>query len=697
MFDAKDPKTTSAIRALRSIATERSRPIVLWLGAGVGRWCGYASWDQLAQHFHSRFLREAGNYNRSESAILLETGDLPALFQACRDTDRGLYHRLLADSFGEARPTPVFDRLVRLLTLNAPVQVLTTNVDESLEKHLNCITVQRSDVERLPQLLQSNTSFVCKLHGTISAIETAVFTREDYDSLTANKPFLKTIDVIFSNASVVFLGFGLRDKYVLEQLANARAEKPLFGAGPHFGAASPNAVELPPEVQRIGYLDDPRHDHRGALQILDVINRARSIVAGAERPLENQVNALQSAYFIAHFLPPGSWVTSQQVSAEGDGRQIHVTIGPGFVAAEVPSNASTAMHDLAVGLICFDLVYLPFSDLAKVHHLISSQWFSILVNADLLRFVHSPREPAVIFPDPLSVTGGDLGMLGRMNKGGQPITIRSEIQRMFSPARGQEAAAQSLFDKLTTSVIALEDHQTAQLPELVRGALIHPSVQKMLGISEAFLPTQIPRWNVFPALRLASLILAGQVCQHLKIPAARVGFGGEALVGAAFSIAAAQDWAGEVASYVLGGTFNTDLGEMIFRDPQILNAILQFRDTQEGVSLRQRIKELLLLNEGAEFVASVNASLKRNIPGKLLDDARNQLSGLLMPQVARRPLAGAVWNNMRNSDSSLRLWRARSLSILEDHCRNGRIETYDTCPCGSGEKLRFCCLPPLKT
>jgi hypothetical protein len=505
------------------------------------------------------------------------------------------------------------------------------------------------------------------------------------------------MEQIFSTGSVIFLGYGLRDKYVLEQLAKASADRPLFGAGPHFAATIESDPMLPGEVQRIKYLDDSRHDHRGSLQILDIVNRAHSIAIGEPRPLpaEKHSDSPLSAYFIAHFLPPGAWATSQQVAAARPGQEIDVTIGSGFIHSEVPSSTSTAMHDLTVGLICFDLVYLPFSDLTKVHDLLSSEWFWVLANAGLLRFVHTPREPAVIFPDKSIVDGGDLGMMGRMGKDGQPLTIADDIRRLLIPAKGKEQEVEVLFEKLSTLVVPLSETATVELPELARGALLHPFVQKVLGISEAFLPTKIPRWNVFPALRLANLVFVGQVCHTLNIPAARVGFGGETLVGAAFSVASAQDWAEDAANYVLGARFNTDLGEMVFHNPQILTAILQFRDTQEGVSLRARIKELLLLNEGTEFIASVNAGLKRNIPGRLLDQARNQLSGLLVPQAVGRPLTGAVWNNMQNSDPSLRLWRARSLSMLQDYCARNRIGPYDPCPCGSGESLRFCCLRQL--
>jgi hypothetical protein len=353
------------------------------------------------------------------------------------------------------------------------------------------------------------------------------------------------------------------------------------------------------------------------------------------------------------------------------------------------------MHDLVVGLICFDLVYVPFSDLTRVHDLLSSHWFWVLVNAGLLRFVQVPRQPAVIFSDNSVVDGGDIGMMGILGKDGHPLTIDAEIRRLLNPVKGKEKEVEALFEKLATCVIPIGEVRTDEIPELVRGTLLHPAVQKVLGLSEAFLPTKIPRWNVFPALRLANLVFVGEICQVLRIPAARIGFGGETLVSAAFSVASAQDWAEEAANYILGSTFDTDLGEMVFQDAQILNAILQFRDTEEGVSLRRRIRDLLSVNEGNEFIASVNAGLQRNIPARLLEQAKNRLSGLLVPQIATRCVTGAVWNNVRNADPSAQLWRARSLSLLREYCERNKIGPYDPCPCRSGEKLRFCCLQPL--
>jgi hypothetical protein len=355
------------------------------------------------------------------------------------------------------------------------------------------------------------------------------------------------------------------------------------------------------------------------------------------------------------------------------------------------------MHDLTVGLICFDVVYLSLSDLGKVHELLGSERFWELINAAVLRFIYSPKSLAVLYPDKTTVHGGDVGTIEITGDGKKPPGVPDIIRKQLNPTLGKEHQAEELFQRLETLVTVMDEATSTALPELVRGTLLQPSIQSALGVSEDFLPTRIPRWNVFPVLRLGHLVAIGQICQGLSIPATRIGFGGGTLVSAAFSVAAANDWAEEAAGYVLAGRSNTDLGELVFNDPTILTAILKFRETQDGIELRRRIREILSTNEGNEFIASVNAGLKRNIPLGLLEQARNQLSGLLVAQSSRYPLTGAVWNTIPNSDSALHLWRKRSLEMLERYCLENRIRPYDPCPCKSGAKLRFCCLNPLRS
>jgi hypothetical protein len=703
VLNANDEGTIPAIRALREVATEKAKPIVLWVGAGASRWCGYPGWGDLASSLHSKFLRNEGSYDRKGATSLIANKKYPELFQVCKKSNQQLYNSTLVEAFGRPLTSPVYTRFISLAGGLNPVQIITTNVDEALEKGLrNTVAVQRSDFERTIDLIQRRDPFISKPHGTISSIGTTVFTSDDYAELVGNDSYLNVIEHVFSLACVVFVGYGLGDEYLLTAIQRAASGRPIFGSGPHFAVVPNRSDTLPLSISQILYISTEHADHRSSLIVLDIIRGAQTeeaarissteAVSQATKPVE-----LQSAYFIADFVPPGTWTAHQSIEAGRPGeRGINLLIGLGFTQPELPSLVSTAMHDLTVGLICFDLVYLPLTELGKAHGFLGDERFWRLVASDALRFVSTPNVPGIIFADKSRVDGGDIGVM-HLNSadGSRPLTTGEEIRRFLRPIPGREAEAENQLFKLEEKVALFPISTSQSLPDLVRGSLLQPSIQNSLGISDAFLPSSIPRWNVFPILRLAHLISIGRVCQYLGIPATRVGFGGEALIGPAFGIAAAGDWAGGPASYVLNGRFNSDLGDLVFQAPEVLDAILRFRETDEGISFRKSIREMLATNEGAEFTASVNAGLKRNIPGALLDQARDQLAGLLTSQSSKFRATGAVWNNTQNMDSLLRVWRAQSLSGLEAYCAEKHIGQYDLCPCNSGEKLRFCCFKAL--
>jgi hypothetical protein len=216
-----------------------------------------------------------------------------------------------------------------------------------------------------------------------------------------------------------------------------------------------------------------------------------------------------------------------------------------------------------------------------------------------------------------------------------------------------------------------------------------------LGISDGIFPMAMPRWLVFPALRVGHTVLTAALCQNFNLAAANIWFGGEILVGATFGLAAARDWAHEAASYTMTSQADFDIGAVM--DAATLKAILNFRNTGEGVELRREVLEQLRVNAGAEFISSVNAGLKRNIPFKKLDASRRIFSALLAAEADGDRLTRAISNNQFYCDTAISYWRKCSLSELMAVCEARKIETYDPCPCGSGEKLKFCCLGALKT
>lgn len=697
MLDPNDKQTSCSIRALRDIAKEQKRPLILWIGGGVSKWCGYPLWRELADTFHSKYLRSEGRYEKSRALTLLERGPLPDFFQLCQATNRKRYYQLLADSFAPRPLLPVYSRFLELLRRNEHLWIVTTNVDEMLEKDLpNVSTVQRSDFERVIDLIQQKESFVCKLHGSISSLESTVFTTEEYASLLAAKSYRVLVELLFMQATVVFLGYSLGDSYVLNALQTSDDYRPILGSGPHFAVVSESSLTLPSNILPIRYVSDIHTDHRSALQVLDIIHGARASEVGAPATPQSSTAARPvSAYYISDFFPPGTWTTSQSIEATGeDSSVINVVTGTGFIDREWPIKVSTAMHDLTVGLICFDLVYMPTGALGMVHNFPGPQLFWLLIDSGALRFIHSTREIGVLYHGKPgeNVKGGSLGAVGILSKDTLELrSVTEVIRKTLQPLPGKEREAETLFEKLESAILVLDYSVTSGLLDLTKAALLHPHVRKNLGISDAFLPSNIPRWNVFPVLRLAHVVSVAQICAHLSIPAVKIGFGGETLAGISFSVAAAGDLVDDVASYVLSGHYDTDLGSFVENDPAILAGILKFRETSEGVLLRKEVAKLLDAHSGSEFVAAVNGGMKRNIPSRILEVARNQMSGVLVAETGKNVITPAVWNNLPASDSVLRLWRSRCAEQFSNYCQEGRIGRYDLCPCGSGEKRRFCC------
>lgn len=134
MLDSSDIETVRSIRLLFDEVRRNERPIAFWVGAGASSWCGYPRWPELADHFHSDFLRHESAYDSNLGLKLLSQGNFPELFQACRNTDSQRFYRLLADSFSARPATPVYKRFAAAIGAIGPPRVFTTNVDNLLER-----------------------------------------------------------------------------------------------------------------------------------------------------------------------------------------------------------------------------------------------------------------------------------------------------------------------------------------------------------------------------------------------------------------------------------------------------------------------------------------------------------------------------------------------------------------------------------
>jgi len=139
MLDGSDTGTFYALRLLRDVVDKRQKPVLIWVGAGVGKWCGYPDWQEAAEHFFRRYSKLEPSFNRPEAQGLLRDTKFPELFEACKRTNARRYNQELASLFSLRRPTSVFSRFTEIVTRIAPLQIITTNVDEALERNLPAV------------------------------------------------------------------------------------------------------------------------------------------------------------------------------------------------------------------------------------------------------------------------------------------------------------------------------------------------------------------------------------------------------------------------------------------------------------------------------------------------------------------------------------------------------------------------------
>jgi hypothetical protein len=301
----------------------------------------------------------------------------------------------------------------------------------------------------------------------------------------------------------------------------------------------------------------------------------------------------------------------------------------------------------------------------------------------------------VEFPQPDAVTGGHIETFKLFNPDLTPHHVRQVIREYLRPLPGKEDTAEPLFELLQTRTVNLAMEQQQEVAKLTRGLLARPSIRRLLGVSEGTPVDSLPRWVVFPVLRLASVVKTGATCRALGLASLKLDFGATSLAGPAFAATLGCFSPDEGASYVVSGRYGVDLGEAALADRTIVDSIVRFRDTQAAATLRKELLNALAVARGADIAAAVNGGLATAIQPRVLQEARNQFVRLYTPATASTFAEPVLWNDERYSDAALAAWRRQSKAALDNYCLQLGVSPYHPCPCGSGDRLKFCCLEAL--
>jgi hypothetical protein len=137
------------------------------------------------------------------------------------------------------------------------------------------------------------------------------------------------------------------------------------------------------------------------------------------------------------------------------------------------------MHDLTVGLISFDCLYVPLSCAAKLRDLLGSATFWALVKDGIFRFIYFENEPVIVFRSIDDVDGGDIGQIHvSAAEGSGPLTAEEQIRRQFQATPGSRGRTSGLqyslhslpFSITHRSVQRPSKEKRPKLPFLARGS-----------------------------------------------------------------------------------------------------------------------------------------------------------------------------------------------------------------------------------
>jgi NAD-dependent SIR2 family protein deacetylase len=153
MLNSDDVFTPASLYRLKKIVRAK-HPLVIWIGAGASLWAGLPSWRESARSMRRTFAKAVPTFQDEVAKSLLDSNEYPELFQLCKDTDQALYNRTLLDQLKSPASGAVYSQLIDGLKSISPLQIVTTNVDLSLEQCLGPIdVVERTDLERCSEMI----------------------------------------------------------------------------------------------------------------------------------------------------------------------------------------------------------------------------------------------------------------------------------------------------------------------------------------------------------------------------------------------------------------------------------------------------------------------------------------------------------------------------------------------------------------
>lgn len=216
----------SAYKDFRNILTERSDPIVAWVGAGLSQPAGLPSWsalrESLTKELHAKAAQEQDQQSKKEMSAAARLAEVESnlwdAFSLLKDklgnqTYEATIRRELSP--GEVAEVPSVYKILWQLRVSG---ILSLNIDRLAARAFNEVnggkalhTFTGFRAGDHAQVLRSQTPWLANLHGTLDETNSWVFTSRDLAKLLKQPGYRELVRSCFMSRTVVFVGISADD------------------------------------------------------------------------------------------------------------------------------------------------------------------------------------------------------------------------------------------------------------------------------------------------------------------------------------------------------------------------------------------------------------------------------------------------------------------------------------------------------
>lgn len=206
----------------------------IFIGAGVPKALGFPLWNQIAKDLIDFTWSKKGEFTSEQLRFSIKQeledyvikGKPITAITYCRDLlkkigqEKEYQIKIISwlhdeTKYNLAKDNPVYLQLKKLFKDSL---ILQTNLDKSIQ---SCCNLRSYVNNNLPDTIQ--TPCLIYLHGIITDPSSWIMTTDEYINYYQNDPDFKNfIRNVFRNNDVLFLGYSLSDKEILDKIAQAK-------------------------------------------------------------------------------------------------------------------------------------------------------------------------------------------------------------------------------------------------------------------------------------------------------------------------------------------------------------------------------------------------------------------------------------------------------------------------------------------